>query len=51
MAQPGSNPDHMLNIAVEISDNLLSFRYRENLFLVFELFQFDESYYFPESIF
>ena len=42
---------HMLNIAVEISDNLLSVRYGENLFLVFELFQFDESYFFPESIF
>ena len=29
----------------------LSFRYRENLFLVFYLFQFDKSHYFPENIF
>ena len=29
----------------------LSFRYHESLFLIFEVFQFNESRYFPESIF
>ena len=29
----------------------LSFRSRENLFLIFELFQFDKCYYFLEGIF
>ena len=29
----------------------LSFRYPENLYLIFELFQYDELRYCPESIF
>ena len=43
---------HMLKLILRSKlETSLSFCYRENPFLVFELFQFDESYYFPESIF